>query len=141
MEPSSLNGVVRDLADKATRAVVVIDNCPSDAHRTLAGIVSRSTSKLSLITIDSIEDVTDQYHSDIHIVATAPPAVTDAIVDRELLGLPPEDRRRLVHFARGFPRIAMGVVGAWTRSTPLLMRPRTLRRCLCFVVAAARTPN
>ena len=119
VDPHSINDVVRDLADKSARAVIVIDSCPSDAHGTLAQMVVKSTSELSLVTIGSLEDSHEQEGTDIHIVEPAPQAVTDSIVDRGLPGLPSEDRRRLVLFACGFPRIAMGVVRAWSRATPV----------------------
>ena len=49
----ALNDAVQSLADMRARAVVVVDRCPPESHRMLADMVSRVSSRLSLITIDS----------------------------------------------------------------------------------------
>ena len=49
----TINTVVQDLSDMETRAVVVVDCCDPRNHRVLAGMVSRSSSRLSLVTIDN----------------------------------------------------------------------------------------
>ena len=49
----ALNGAVQGLADMGARAVVVVDRCPPESHKVLADMVSRISSRLSLITIDN----------------------------------------------------------------------------------------
>ena len=49
----ALDGAVQSLADMRARAVVVVDRCPPESHRVLADMVSRVSSRLSLITIDN----------------------------------------------------------------------------------------
>ena len=113
-----LNGVVQRLADGGQRAIVVADRCPMESHRILTGMVSRSGSRLSLITIDE-EVPTGTLDSSTFRVADAPPSVTEAIVDRDLPDVPSTDRRRLAHFSRGFPKIAVLVTQVWADSRPV----------------------
>ena len=50
--PAAVKSAVQNLADSAVRAIVVVDQCATDTHRDLAAIVKRSSSRLSLVTID-----------------------------------------------------------------------------------------
>ena len=52
-DSAAINGVVQTLADMKARAVVIVDRCPPGSHETLVGMVSRSSSHLSLVTIDT----------------------------------------------------------------------------------------
>ena len=123
----AVNRVVQALAENRRRAVVVVDRCPPETHRTLAGMVQRQAGLLSLITIDddipsdardgTIVEVTD--HEIVVKVPEAPSSVTDAIITSVCPGLPSEDFRRLSHFSRGFPKIAHLVAQAWTTSRPV----------------------
>ena len=123
----AINGVVQALAENRQRAVVVVDRCPPETHRTLVGMVQRQAGLLSLITIDddipsaardrTIVEVTD--YEIVVKVPEAPSSVTEAIISSVCAGLPSEDFRRLSHFSRGFPKIAHLVAQAWTRSRPI----------------------
>ena len=116
--PESINSVVQRLAEGGQRAIVVVDRCPIENHRILTGMVSRSGSGLSLITIDA-EVPTGTSEPTTFRVADAPPSVTEAIVDRDLPNVPSTDRRRLAHFSRGFPKIAILVAQVWADSRPV----------------------
>ena len=50
---TAINSVVQGWVDTGERAIVVVDRCPPESHDTLAKMVSRSSSRLSLITIDN----------------------------------------------------------------------------------------
>ena len=116
--PETINSVVQRLADGGQRAIVVVDRCPIENHRILTGMVSRSGSGLSLITIDA-EVPTGTEEPSTFRVAHAPPSVTEAIVDRDLPNVPSTDRRRLADFSRGFPNIAILVAQVWADSRPV----------------------
>ena len=118
-DPVTINDVVRNLADTGARAIVVVDGCPPDAHRMLSRLVAKSTSQLSLVTIDIVQDPADGHSPDTLVLDDAPEAVTAGILDRALPTLPSEDRRRLLLFARGYPGIAFRVASAWDRSAPV----------------------
>lgn len=118
-DPATINDVVRNLADTGARAIVVVDGCPPDAHETLSRLVAKSTSKLSLATIDIVQDPADAHLPDTLVLDDAPEDVTAGILDRALPTLQSEDRRRLLLFARGYPGIAFRVASAWDRSVPV----------------------
>lgn len=110
--------VVEALADTGTRAVVVVNRCSPKTHRTLAGTIARTGSKLSLLTLDDEVPATVLDETTVE-VDKAPPAVIEAIIDQTLPNLPSDDGRRLVYFSEGFPRIAIDVAKAWQSSKPI----------------------
>ena len=118
----AINGVVQALADNAQRAILVVDRCPPEAHRTLVGMVQRQASFLSLITIDDEIPAAARDQTIVEIaecetlvkVPEAPSSVTETLINLVCPGLPSEDFRRLAHFSRGFPKIAHLVARAWT---------------------------
>ena len=114
----AVNGVVQTLADGGQRAVVVVDRCAPETHRILAGMVLHRSSRLSLVTIDD-EVPTGTPDKTTVEIPKAPSAVTEAIINHVLPGLPSEDRWRLERFSEGFPRIAVLVGKAWTESRPI----------------------
>ena len=108
----AINSVVQNLADTGMRAVLVIDNCDPESHQVLTGMVLRQGSRLSLITIDheipkALDDTTLK-------VDEAPSSVTEGIINHVSPDLPPEDQRRLAHFSRGFPEMAIRIGGCGT---------------------------
>ena len=110
--------VVQNLADLGGRAVVVVDQCDPVTRQILMGMASRQSSRLSLVTIDD-EIPTGTLDKDTFKVDEAPPSVTEAIINHVSPGLPSEDQRRLVRFSQGFPKIAILIGQAWSKSTPI----------------------
>ena len=120
VEETAIRGAGRTLADTGARAVVVVDDCPPETHDRLAEMVAAPGSRISLVTIDNDDASAGAYRgSSVEHVDFAPREVTETIVDRELPGLPSEDRRRLLLFSRGFPAIAVRVAGAWAEEKPM----------------------
>ncbi len=110
--PAAINGIVQSRADMGTRAVVVVDSCGLDTHRVLAGMVSRPGSRLSLVTID--DEIPSGTPDETTLkLDEAPPSVIEAVIHQASPGLPSEDRRRLVHFSKGFPEIAIRIGQKW----------------------------
>ena len=115
--PGAIPAAVQRLADSGARAIVVVDRCAPETHRVLAGMIT-SDSHLSLLTLDdeipsgTLDDQTLR-------VVRAPSTVTQAIIDNVAPGLPSQDQRRLVLFARGFPEVAIRIAQAWLKATPL----------------------
>ena len=114
----ALNDAVQSLADMGARAVVVVDRCPPESHRGLADMVTRVSSRLSLITIDN-EMPPGTLDGTTFKVGEAPLPVVESVISRVAPGLPSEDQRRLVHFSKGFPGIAIRVARTWTESKPV----------------------
>ena len=118
MSAESISQTVQNLADSAPRAVVVVDDCDAEAHQILTGMVLRSGSRLSLVTIDH-EVPVGTVDESVLIVDEAPESVTEGIVSHVLPGLLHEDRSRLEHFSKGFPKIAILVGQIWRESRPI----------------------
>ena len=117
-DTNAIVDVVQTLADTGSRSVVVVNRCCPQTHRILVGMVSRSSSRLSLLTLD--DDIPPGVLDETTIkVNEAPSAVVEAIIDQTSPNLPSEDRRRLVHFSEGFPRIAIDIAQAWNQSIPI----------------------
>ena len=117
-DTNAILNVVQTLADNRSRAVVVVNRCSPQTHRSLVDRVSRRSSRLSLLTLDD-EIPTGTLDETTIKVEEAPPAIIEAIIDRKLTNLPSEDRRRLVLLSKGFPRIASDVAQAWKSSRPI----------------------
>jgi len=110
---------VQTLVDGGRRVVIVIDRCSEETHQDLAAIVKRSTSRASLITIDHEIPKRTPLPSEFLKVEPAAPPVIQEILKRVVPGLQPEDERRLVRFADGFPQLAVLVGQAWLADLPL----------------------
>ena len=100
------------------RAIVVVDVCPPKTHRILQDLVLRTESRLSLVTLDD-EMPSGTPDREAYILPQAPSSITDSIIDRQSPRLPSEDRRRLAHFSKGFPMVAMLVTKAWEEDRPV----------------------
>ena len=108
---------VQRFADMGARVVVVVDDCPPDTHRKLAGIVARADSRCSLLTID-YEIPQGSLDEDTYLVEKAPQEVIQGIIEQQL-SLDSEDRRRLERFAKGFPGMALRIARAWRKQLPV----------------------
>ncbi|MCY3883974.1 MAG: type II toxin-antitoxin system MqsA family antitoxin [Gammaproteobacteria bacterium] len=120
VDPNQVFSSVDSLVGAGKRAILVVDNCPDDIHRSLSEKVLNFRSNLSLLTIDcSQESAAEQHRSDVHIVELAPPEITEGIIEQMLGGIATEDKLRLTLFSKGFPRIAIDVANAWSSSVPV----------------------
>lgn len=115
---TTVKGAVQFLADLGRRAIVVIDRCSEETHVDLAAMVRRSSSRLSLITIDH-EVPGGKLPVDTILIDRADDAVVEALVKSLKPGLPSEDVRRLVSFAKGFPQMAVLSAEAWVEDVSL----------------------
>ena len=108
---------VQILVDSGTRAIIVVDECPMETHRVLAGIVSHARSRLSLVTIDH-ENPAGSLDDSTWLIPEAPLPISQAIIEREE-GLTPDDKRRLAQLSRGFPGICLPITRAWSAQSPI----------------------
>ena len=111
--PGYILETVQNLADLGTRAIVVVDDCTPESHRSLAGIVSRAGSRLSLVTIDN-EIPPGGMDEATFVIGQAPPAVTEGIIN-QVGGLKQADRHRLAQLSEGFPGMCARVARAWAK--------------------------
>lgn len=128
---TTVKGAVQSLADLGNRAVVVVDRCSEETHRDLAAMVKRSSSRLSLITIDhevpggslgkniDREGPVEMLPNDTLLIKPAKNSLIEALIKNLQPGLPTEDVRRLVKFAGGFPQMAVLSAEAWVADISL----------------------
>ena len=117
-DSEAVNGVVQNHVDAGGRSIVVVDECDPETVRALGDTVRHANSRLSLVTIE--DEVPDSPPDDgIIKIDEAPLSVIEGIVDRLSPSLPSADRRRLVNFSKGFPKIAFFVCGSWNTNKPL----------------------
>jgi hypothetical protein len=104
-------GQVRDFIQNKRRVVLVVDECPPDGHRALSEEVHRSSSLLSLISLDLEFDHPPSEDMEI-VVHAAPDESIRAILNSLGFAGSPEDLDRVTKFCSGFPRIAVLVSDA-----------------------------
>ncbi len=109
-EPNpSATAMLDRLIVEGRRAIMVLDNCPSELHSTLAGRVSASGDKVSLITVEyDIRDDKPQTTDVIHIEATGP-AVAEQLLNRRFPAIGRSNARRIAEFADGNARVSLAV--------------------------------
>ena len=129
----TLPGIVDQLAGSSARAVVVVDDCDPETHDTLAGLVRRAGSRVSLLTID--DEVTSDFAVGSIRIGEAAASVVEAIVEHVAGTLPPLDRHRLARMSAGFPEIVVQIGGE--AGAAQLVDPRPGQLVDRFVVGRA----
>jgi transcriptional regulator with XRE-family HTH domain len=117
--PVAIKNMVQSLVDSGFRAIVVVDRCPLDCHHDLVGMVKRTGSRVSLITIDHDVPPSIQGDDELLMVDPASDAVVEGMIKQIAPDLPSEDHRRLLKFARGFPQMATLLGQAWLNDMPI----------------------
>jgi putative zinc finger/helix-turn-helix YgiT family protein len=116
---TTVKSIVQNLVDVSIRAVVVVDRCAPETHLDLAAMVKRSSSRLSLVTIDHEIPPGDPLPDDTLLVEPAEKTVIDGILQHVAPNLPSEDHRRLLSFAAGYPQLARLIGQAWLADIPI----------------------
>jgi len=115
----AIKNALQVLVDSRTRAIVVVDECDLELHNDLESIVGRSTSRISLVTIDNHYTEEEKSYAGRIFLGTAPESVVEGILMSRLSALSDEDRRRLIRFSGGFPRVAHLLCDAWLNDIPI----------------------
>ncbi len=114
----AINAAVQNLTNSGNQALIVVNDCDPQAHKVLTGMVARTGSGLSLITIDN--DVPTERQDDATlIVRQAASSTIEGIINCILPDLPSEDLDRLVRFSDGFPWVAMRIANVWHTPVPV----------------------
>ena len=116
---TTIKTIIQNLADISIRALLVVDRCPLETHIELAAMVKRSSSRLSLVTIDHEIPPDEHLPDDTLLVEGADKAVIEGVLKHVASNLPPEDHRRLLHFAAGYPQLARLIGQAWLSDIPI----------------------
>jgi len=107
-DPSATAMLDRLIAE-GRRAVMILDNCPSDLHSTLALKVSASGGDVSLITVEyDIRDDKPQTTEVIHIGAVGP-EVAEQLLVRRYPAIGQNNAHRIAKFADGNARVSLAI--------------------------------
>ncbi|WP_170329781.1 hypothetical protein [Ruegeria arenilitoris] len=105
----SASAMLDRLIAEGRRAVMILDNCPSDLHSALASKVSAASSDVSLITVEyDIRDDKPQTTEVIHIEANGP-EVAEELLLRRFPEIGQGNARRVAEFADGNSRVALAI--------------------------------
>ncbi|WP_313752350.1 hypothetical protein [Mixta calida] len=107
-EPSAA-GMLDRLIIEDRRAILILDNCPSDLHSLLAGKISSAGTNLSLITVEyDISDNKPQTTEVIYIEAIGP-EVAKQLLFRRFPEISRYNAQRIAEFANGNARVALAI--------------------------------
>ncbi len=108
LSPSATAMLDRLIAE-GRRAVMILDNCPSEVHSSLANKVSAAGNEVSLLTIEyDIRDDKPQTTEVVHIEAIGP-EVAELLLIRRFPNIGKNNARRIADFADGNARVALAI--------------------------------
>jgi len=105
----SANAMLDRLMTERRRAIMVLDNCPSDLHSSLASKVSAAGGEVRLITVEyDIRDDKPQETEVIHIEAVGP-QIAEKLLLRRFPTIGQLNARRIAEFSDGNARVALAI--------------------------------
>ncbi|PWV91636.1 hypothetical protein [Pantoea ananatis] len=105
----SATAMLDKLIAEDRRAIMILDNCPSELHASLASKVSAAGKEVSLITIEyDIRDDKPQTTEVIHI-ETDGPEVAEQLLIRRFPSIGQNNARRIAEYADGNARVALAI--------------------------------
>ncbi len=109
-------GLASDLIASRMRAVLIVDNCPPDLHRSLSELCSGQTSTVSILSVEY--DVREDQPEGTQVVTldTSSPELIEKLVRRRYTYLSPVDTRTIAEASGGNARIAIALAETVERS-------------------------
>ncbi|WP_457944065.1 hypothetical protein ACSTAY_04115 [Vreelandella alkaliphila] len=105
----SATAMLERLITEGRRAVMILDNCPSELHSALASKVSAVGNEIRLITVEyDIKDDKPQTTEVIHIEAVGP-EVAEQLLIRRFPHIGRNNARRIAEFADGNARVSLAI--------------------------------
>lgn len=105
----SASAMLDRLIAEGRRAVMILDNCPSELHSALASKVSAASGEVRLITVEyDIKDDKPQTTEVIHIEANGP-EVAEKLLLRRFPEIGQGNARHIAEFANGNARVALAI--------------------------------
>lgn len=105
--PSEL---LRHFIQNRQRAIVVVDNCTPETHRSLENICKEAESLVSLITIEyDVRDDDIPENTDVFSLEPASDDVIDSLLKHKIPWISQVNRRRITEFAGGNARMALAL--------------------------------
>lgn len=122
---NQLKSVIQSLSDSGYRAIIIIDRCTTETQQDLAALVKRTSSELSLVTIND-EIPQGEIDNSIIIIPEAHVSVIVEMIKNIFPQGPFEDHQRLVKLSLGFPRMAVLIGQSWLEGKALVIAPKDL---------------
>lgn len=112
-------GLASDLIANRSRAILIVDNCPSDLHRRLSEVCGASDSLVSVLTVEY--DVRDDQPEGTQVVTltTSSPALIEKLIRRRFSHLSEVNARTIADASGGNARIAIALAETVDRSESL----------------------
>ncbi|HGM6309374.1 TPA: hypothetical protein ACKP8D_001805 [Pseudomonas putida] len=109
-------GLASDLLANRMRAVLIVDNCPSDLHHRLSGLCNSQSSTISVLTVEY--DIRDDQPEGTQIVTldTSSHELIEQLLRRRYLHLSQVDARTIAETSGGNARIAIALAETVERS-------------------------
>jgi len=105
----SATAMLDRLIAERRRAVLILDNCPSELHSSLARRVSAEDGNVRLITVEyDIRDDKPQTTEVVHIEAVGP-EIAERLLLRRFPGIGQSNARRIAEFADGNARVSLAI--------------------------------
>jgi hypothetical protein len=107
------------LVNTKVRAIVVVDNCPSDLHRLLAEACTKPGSQISLLTVefDIREDVPES--TQVFKLEPASKDLIESLVQKQFPAVSSVDAQTIAEWSGGNARVALALAGTVTTSGEL----------------------
>lgn len=101
--------MIQQLKQRGSEAVVVVDNCPPDAHRVLTAYCRAPGGSVSLLTVEFDVSGDDPDATEVFRLETASDGVIEKLLRQRIPQVSEEDRRRIAQFSGGNARIALAL--------------------------------
>lgn len=112
-------GLASDLIANRSRAILIVDNCPSDLHRRLSEVCGASDSLVSVLTVEY--DVRDDQPEGTQVVTltTSSPELIEKLIRRRFSHLSEVNARTIADASGGNARIAIALAETVAQSESL----------------------
>jgi hypothetical protein len=108
-----------DLISQHKRAVLVIDNCPPDLHRSLSSVCRASESQLSVLSIEYDVREDQPEGTDVFELQRSSDDLIETLLQRRFPALSRVNAQTVAHFASGNARVALALAGTVTSGESL----------------------
>jgi hypothetical protein len=111
--------MLRYLIQTEQRVILLVDNCPPDAHRGLAALASAAESRVSLLTVEY--DVRDDEPEATQVFRLEPASrdLIERLIEKRAPHVSDVDRRRIAEFSEGNARVALALSNTVRRGETL----------------------
>ena len=108
-----------NLIAERQRAILIIDNCPSDTHRRMSEVARGGGTTISVITIEYDIREDQPEGTDVVAISTSSEPLMEALVSKRFPNLSQVDARTVAEFSGGNARIALALAGTVAKNETL----------------------